>query len=244
MDVEGNKYYITKRKKFRGICVDDQSVNNSFHFAYEMTFEGKREHRDHRSGGIKKRSPEVIFVNAFQGKLAEFALYNYLCENNIQVQKPDIDTYGKGEWDNYDFKINDKTIAVKSTKWFGNLLLLETKDWNEKGEYKPNLNKSEGSVSYDYIVLIRIKPIIKEDDLKKYINLDKNKLIKRFNEICFCYDIPGYADHYDFLKIIKHEHIIPQHAKLNGKIPMDAENYYFQAGELKDISYLVNDLKN
>ena len=33
-------------------------------------------------------------------------------------------------------------------------MLLETKDWNEKGEYVPN--KENGIASYDYLVLLRV----------------------------------------------------------------------------------------
>ena len=58
-----------------------------FDFAYNMTFAGKGEHRDHRSNGKKERSPGEIFSNTFQGKLAECAVVNFLytLDSNIQL---------------------------------------------------------------------------------------------------------------------------------------------------------------
>ena len=95
-------------------------------FAY-----GESKHRECRSGGNKKRKNGEIFANTFQGKLAEFALYQIFEQNNINVEYPDLEVYDRGVWDIYDLKVNDNLIAVKSTKAYGNLLLLETKDWNE-----------------------------------------------------------------------------------------------------------------
>ena len=44
----------------------------------------------------------------------------------------------------------------KSTKSYGDLLLLETKDWNDDGEYIPN--KDKGNFRYDYTILVRFSP--------------------------------------------------------------------------------------
>lgn len=94
-----------------------------------MSFGGNGEHRNHRTGGTHQRKKGEIFANAFQGKLAECAIYNQFY-NELDITEPDFETYGLGEWDDADFYINDFKISIKSTKSFGNLLLLETRDWN------------------------------------------------------------------------------------------------------------------
>ena len=44
--------------------------------------------------------------------------------------------------------------------------------------------------------------------------------------------------------VIKQKLILPKSSFLNGKIRMDAENYYIQAGDLRTIDELINLLKN
>ena len=71
---------------------------------------------------------------------------------NYEVTYPDLAVYQRGIWDIVDLTINGIDISVKSTKHYGNLLLLETGDWDCNGTYLPN-NKN-----YDYHFLLRIKP--------------------------------------------------------------------------------------
>ena len=78
-----------------------------------------------------------IFKDTFQGKLAEFAMYQYMKQNNLEVSKPDLSKEKLGKWDVFDITCYGKMITVKSTKHFGQLLLLETKDWTNEGDYKP-----------------------------------------------------------------------------------------------------------
>ena len=69
-------------------------------------------------------------------------------------------------------------INIKSTKYYGDLLLLERADWNHEGRYIPNLDRE--NVIYDFFVLVRIKP----DIVKK---LKEKRLY--FSDIClYCYD--------------------------------------------------------
>ena len=74
---------------------------------------------------------------------------------------------GLNQWDSVDLVANGVKIAIKSTKKFGNLLLLETKDWDDDGRYVPNVER--GDSEYDFFVLIRIDPdgtsIMKENRL-------------------------------------------------------------------------------
>ncbi len=49
------------------------------------------------------------------------------------------------------------------------------------------------------------------------------------------YDIPGFIYHSELVKLIQEKRIIPQNAILNGTTRMDAENYYFQTGNMHPI---------
>jgi hypothetical protein len=56
-------------------------------------------------------------------------------------------------------------------------------------------------------------------------------------------DIPGWISHPEFVAVIRNRQIIPQNAMLNGRIPMDAENFYVQSGDMHDIQELVRILE-
>lgn len=233
MRINGNIYTITRRSPFTPIgSFRTTTVERVFDFAYDMSFGGNGEHRNHRTGGTHQRRKGEIFANAFQGKLAECAIYNQFY-NELDITEPDFETYGLGEWDDADFYINDFKISIKSTKSFGNLLLLETRDWDRNGRYIPN------DESYDFTFLVRMNPYCEEI-------LRRNRMLYcdavNYNElktlVCnnnWSYDIPGYVSLEELIEIIRNDFIIPRGALLNGKTPMDAENYYIQAGDMHSI---------
>lgn len=134
-------YFTTKKKPY---CVDGvlkpETISKVFDFAYNMTFGGQGEHRDHRSGGSHERRKGEIFANTFQGKIAECAACNFFHKYDNQT-RPDFSVYKLGKWDAVDLSVVDKEISVKSTKSFGQLLLLETKDWDDTARYIPNGEK-------------------------------------------------------------------------------------------------------
>jgi hypothetical protein len=225
-------FYIDYKKPFSPIGnVSEVNVKKCFDFSLSMTFKGDGEHRDHRSGGDWRRNNREIFVNTFQGKLAEFGLFEFISSRNHQCLEPDLDTWERGIWDSFDMDVEGRKINIKSTKHFGNLLLLETKDWNSKGQYIPNNNVGENT--YDFIFLVRIKP-----DVGKIIRLgenkDKRELLSKVLREKWYYDLPGYITHGDLLEIIQHSFVLPKKGMLNGKIQMDAENYYVQTGDLRE----------
>tara|TARA_B100000795_G_scaffold93635_1_gene68528 strand:- start:8212 stop:8898 length:687 start_codon:yes stop_codon:yes gene_type:complete len=210
-----NSLEIIKKKSFSANTqITNEGINKAKEFANNMTILQKGEHREHRTGGSYFRSSKEIFINAFQGKLAEVAFHEFFRDQDFQINEPDFETYPKGQWDSFDFLIDNKKINVKSTKHFGNLMLLEEGDWNNNAEYIPNI--SSNNHIYDLFVLIRI-------DSKT------NK-----------YDIPGFITRSDLLQIIQKKHIIKKNQLLNGRIPMDANNYYVQAGDLRDIKFFRN----
>lgn len=224
----------------------NEIIEKVFEFSWGMSFGQVGEHRDHRSGGSKKRKNGEIFANTFQGKLSEFAVYDQMySEFKDGLNEPDLEQYGLGQWDNSDFEINGKKMSVKSTKSFGNLLLLETKDWNSNGQYKPNLSKKQSD--YDVFILVRINTYC-EDLLKRMRALYSDKVEKQLlldnikNEV-WKYDIPGFITNEDLKYIIRNEFVIKKGEMLNGNIPMDAENYYVQAGDMRNIKYVFEIMK-
>ncbi len=238
---ESNTYIINSKKVFSALSsFNPVSLKESFDFAYDMSFGRVGEHRDHRTGGSHKRKNGEIFINTFQGKLAEFSIYEIFKSHGVDIPKPDLDKYDLGAWDTCDFIINGFKVAVKSTKNFGQLLLLETKDWNDRGEYLPNKN-SDNAV-YDYFILVRISPdgdrLMKSKKLLYSEEADRVELEKIILKEKWTYDAPGYIKHIELVEIINNKLIIPRGAMLNGKTRMDAENYYVQAGDMHDINEL------
>ncbi|MDO1502131.1 hypothetical protein Q2T40_18500 [Winogradskyella maritima] len=237
-----NTYVINSKRAFLGNGIlKASSIKNAFEFAYEMTF-GKGHHRDYRSGGQSKRRQGELFSNVFQGKLAEEALYHFLIPQGVTISEIDYRVMGKSAWDDSDFVVNNKYINVKSAAFFSNLLLLEEKDWNKEGQYIPNLENGS-KAQYDIFVLIRLKPDIKgllrREKLMFSGRIEKEKLKHFVNAEMWHYDIPGFMTHSDFVNnVIAKNQSLPQNAMLNGKIKMDASNYYVQCGELRKLEEL------
>jgi len=257
-----NKFYKLKRENtndetipmyktyskvaFEGNVIEEEYIQKSFDFAYDMAFTEDGKHREYRSGGTIRRRNGEIFANTFQGKLSEFSFYQFCLSNALELNEPDVDTYSLGKWDDYDFKYQNYKISLKSTKSFGQLLLLETKDWNENGEYIPNL--SSGNSVYDFFVMIRINPSIEELlKLKHWLYndyIEYNELKETIKEIKWEFDIPGFLKLNDFKEtIIRKNFILPQNSKLNGRTKMDASNYYVQANNLDSIKDLLKILR-
>jgi len=173
-------------------------------------------------------------------------VYNTFFRNNKEaynkLSKPDFDIYGLGEWDDSDIELGEIKISVKSTKFYGNLLLLETKDWNKHGEYIPNINSNKNSL-YDYFILVRIKPdgekIMRNNRLLYSNDIEKEYLYSLIKYEKWEYDIAGYITREDLKYLINNDFILPQKSLLNGTIPMDAENYYIQSGDMRNFYSLI-----
>ncbi|MCL2413864.1 MAG: hypothetical protein FWC94_01235 [Bacteroidales bacterium] len=241
--------YTTRKKPFVSLGVFEPSIiERVFEFAYDMTFGKTGEHRNHRTGGTHRRKKGEIFANTFQGKLAEFAFCNTACQELPHIEEPDLSISKLGIWDDSDFVVDNHTLNIKSIAWFSDLLLLETKDWNEKGQYTPNLKKEGKHADYDFFILVKMKP-----DSKKLLSgnrmlftntIDKELLKKMVLAEKWEYDIPGWCCRHQLVEIIKKPHIIREKEMLNGTTPMDADNYYIQAGDMHNIESLINILKD
>ena len=237
LDQLQNSYSINYGKKFNGLKIDDDFISSVFEFSYNMTFGKIGAHRTHRSGGQFSRKNGELFANTFQGKLSEFAIYSYLTSKGYNLELPLLEMWELGKWDESDFEINNTKISIKSASFFSNLLLLETRDWDNSGRYIPN------DIVYDIHILVRIKPDVKglmrANRLFFSDEVDEHLLRSIIFKEEFEFDIPGFLTKFDIQELIQNRLIIPQNTMLNGKTRMDAENYYCQSGNLRDISSLV-----
>lgn len=234
--------FINNKKNFDSTNhVNYDYIKKVFDFAYEMTFGVSGQHRNHRSGGTHQRRNGEIFCDTFQGKISEFAIFQFF-KDKLNIMEPDLQTYGLGKWDTFDFSINGKVVSVKSTKHFGNLLLLETKDWNLQGQYIPNNNET-----IDYVILVRIEDevtkLLKDNRLYFSDKLDKEYLWSLIKDIKCAFDIPGYITREDLVYLINNGFVIRRGEKLNRFTIMDAENYYCQAGDMQNIERFTEEIK-
>ena len=241
----GNSYTTNKKVSFKAISIEKESVVQALEFSYNMVF-GSGFHRGYRTGGQYSRKKGELFCNTFQGKLAEIVVYNLLNKENVNCGAVDFSIHGEGIWDDSDLVVNGKSVNIKSAAHFSNLLLLETKDWDYLGRYIPNLD-SKANSKYDYFILVRIEPdvkkLFKEENIMFSNEIGRDKLEGLILKLNWNYDIVGYINHDQLLKMIQEKYILPQNALLNGKVKMDAENFYIQAGDMAAISLLIKELK-
>lgn len=206
-----------------------ESIHKCVHFASEMAY-GNGYHKSQSFGGNNySRNPAEIFINTLQGKLAELAVFNQLFGLGIVPDKlPEFDVWGKGKWEDCDFTLNNGTIrcSVKSTKFFGNVLLLEKDKYNSKGEFleteslKPEL--------YDFTFLVRISGV-KFAKPEKYLELN-------LNGIKIETEVTGFLSHRKFLEVISEKQIIKKGTIFG--VPILVDNYYIAAKDLTDVKYL------
>jgi len=237
---DGNSFYIPRTKNFNPIEIKRDYVNETLDFAYAMTFGKDGEHRRYRSGGTHTRKNGEIFCDTFQGKLAEYFVYQRLKSMGINCPRPDIEKWGLGKWDDEDFLINNKLINVKSMAFFSNLLLLETKDWDKNGLYIPN-NKY-----YDYFIVVRIKPELKKEfRIKRMLysnDIGYERIKSLFEKLSFFADTPGYITSAFLKEKIQEKQILPKGSMLNGRIKMDAENYYILSVDFEEFNNIQKHL--
>lgn len=244
---DSNNYYVNNKRAFTRTIISRESIQTVKDFAYEMCF-GTGHHRNCRTGGQYNRKSGEKFCNTFQGKLAEVVLYNYFKSQGLELKEPDFGIYKEGIWDDADLIIQGKKINVKSAAFISNLLLLETKDWNTKGQYIPNLMLNNGTAAaYDYFVLVRIEPDIKKLFKEKRLLFSDAIDPKIIDDILFradwYFDIAGYCTNATLISAIANDCILPQNAILNQYTKMDAGNYYIQSGDMGRIEDLVEELK-
>ena len=188
---------------------------------------------------LQAKVPVHLSYHTFQGKLAECAVSNLFHGLGYDVS-PDFATYDLGKWDSADLSVNGYEISIKSTKRFGQLLLLEANDWDENAVYIPN--KDFGNGIYDIVIFVRLDPscedILRDARLLNQDRTDYSYLKELVMSRQWTYNYVGYITRDDLRYIIENQYIIPQNAMLNGRVRMDADNYYVQAGDMRDINSL------
>lgn len=245
MNVSGSNYVINSKRIFIENLISDDQLQRALDFAFDMIY-GAGYHRSSRTGGRTIRSKGEKFCNTFQGKLAEIILHDLFLSATIEVKELDFGIYGVGEWDDCDLIANGKRVNIKSASSFSNLLLLETEDWDLKGRYLPDLATHKETM-FDYFALVRFKPDVKRIMSDAcYFNVNTSIAKAVLEELLFnrkwYYDVGGCIDNACLMKMISLKYIIPKGAYLNGKIKMDASNYYIQAGNMAKIDALINKL--
>lgn len=254
---EGNWYRINndlgKKTFIARSSFSPKEIEEVFTFAYDMSFGERGRHRQTRTGGMQGRKNGQIFTNVFQGKLAECAIYKELriiaeesgAFSADSISAPDFSEFDLGIWDHVDININGRTASVKSTKHYGQLLLLETGDWDNEGRYLHSMNNGVVEpVAYDFIFLVRISPscedVLKKNRLLYSDEADESNLRNMLN-LSWSYDIPGFITLHDLKYIINEGYILPQNAEYgSARVSMDAENYYVRAADMHDISEISN----
>jgi len=201
-----------------------QSIQKCLHFASEMAY-GNGYHKSQSFGGTNyNRSQSEIFINTFQGKLAELAVYNELFNIGIRPDNPpEFDIWGKGKWEDCDFTLNNGKIriSIKSTKWFGNLLLLEKDKYDDKGQFLETFETDP--LAYDFTFMVRIQGV---KSPKPQYYLESNDI-----EV----EVTGFMSHSKFLQVIEEKQIIQQGILLG--TPLIVDNYYLFAQDLTDVKY-------
>jgi|TARA_Y100000310_G_scaffold232543_1_gene235382 hypothetical protein len=242
-------YFWTSTRVFDPLFEFPKNViGRVFDFSYGMTFGQEGEHREYRSGGTHKRENGELFINTFQGKLTEFGLHQTLNEQGIETSEPDLSKWEKGKWDTVDLMVDNTKLNVKSTKFKGNLLLLETKDWDKDGGYIPN--KESGDNYYDFFILTRVSPdgesLMKKQRLYYSNTIHKGRVYLRKLILGekWKIDIAGFVTQDDIVYVINNDYILPQGSYLNRFTRMDAENYYVQSGDMKKMDELIKILKS
>lgn len=231
------QYQVNDRTEFKeNIKATESDIKECIEFCWNMTYGKNGEHRDHRTGGNKKRTNKEIFQDIFIGKMGEVAFYNW-CKNRgkIKISEVDFDCFDLGKWDTSDFILTTEKktfkVAVKTTKSIGNLLLLEMKDWNvidNRAIYIPNKDK-DGCGFYDYIMLCRVKTNISELLNSEYIEKEFLNVFIKLLKVEL--QVVGQINNQHLVYIIKSgKYEIHQGDILNKNTKMDADNYYIQSG--------------
>lgn len=167
--------------------------------------------------------------------MGEVAFYRW-CKNRgkSEISEIDFDCFDLGKWDSSDFILTDNNnekikVAVKTTKDFGNLLLLEVKDWcvkENKAIYIPNQDK-DGRGFYNYIVLCRVKTNLKINP--QSLTEDSLEIMAKSLEVKL--QVVGMIGNKELVEIINSgKYKIYQGDTLNKSTIMDADNYYIQSG--------------
>lgn len=200
-------------------------IEDLFNFSYNQAI--KLNQKQNWNNSSHYRTSEEMLLDTIEGKMGEEAIYK--CANEkwgkiYDISPVDYNIYdGQENGDKLDFIFihrktgKEKIVAVRTVKFFSNLLLMETsKTWDH----------------CDAIFLCRIKPLI--DDILKGVPICEKESIKQvLLKTDFKIEIVGYLDKQTFVKEVKDKMILRQGSKIFGTTIMETENYYVPACSLK-----------
>ncbi|MCQ2978415.1 MAG: hypothetical protein MJ245_01300 [Clostridia bacterium] len=236
------EYLTNSLKQLKPIIVPEQYTLDSAQFAYDMTYGKKGAHRENN------RAMDTIFANAYQGKLAEFAIYDYLNSYGVDCSKPDIRALGRGYWDSGDLYSGNEIISVKSSVSYMNFLRLKFDDYDEQGRYRYGYGKYKED---DYIAYARVLPNINRtikdnsfeiSDLIRRDALTVNDLERLVAEETWKCDLTGFITRDEFRKEIIEEDLVVEKGDKVDNLTMFDKYYYAQAGDLSDMDDLLCEL--
>ena len=99
---------------------------------------------------------------------------------------------------------------------------------------------------YDYFIVVRIKPELKKEFRIKrmlYSNDIGYEIIKSLlDKLSFFADTPGYITSAFLREKIRERQILPKNSMLNGRIKMDAENYYILSIDFEEFNNIQQHL--
>jgi len=210
------------KKKFSpNVLLLERHLEECLNFAQEMAFGSGYHQAASFAGKGNLRPPRQIFRDTLQGKLAEIAIHTYLYRNQIATdQYPDFSIWGKGIWEDSDFTLQNGRfrVSVKSTKHFGNLLMLESNRYNQKGFYLESVD-CQLPIQHDFIFLVRVKGI--DHQIKQVYQLSE-----------IACQVTGFLTHADFQHIIAQNHSLPKGTEI-GKAQLLVDNYYACVADLR-----------
>ena len=200
----------------------------------------------HNPNLIMEREDWEIFRDDFRGKLGEVAVKNYFDENvdiSTKVGEIDFSISERGQWDQFDLKVEDKVLSIKSVKGKSKFLMIETSRFDKFGNYTYD-NENNEKINIDYYVLVRvdINPEIDKNDLDYHniIEFWKSKNGRKVNV-----EILGILSHGEFWNI---KHIAPKGMRCNIKnlnLACNEENVDMSPGRyktenLQKDNYIIN----
>lgn len=248
LDETGERYIFPniKSSKFGKnsehlVKITNSDFEKAFNFSYAMTFGNQGEHNSSsftRDSGYK-RSQGEIFVHTLQGKLSEIATYNHSVAKGNQCDEIDFSIGRLDYWDNIDLAINNLNVSVKSTKGYSMFLLLEVKNYDQKGDYK---YPYDGQSKIDLFLLCRVQSasgesiegILKSNHWLYSNGLNREFLYNELNKRKWLVELTGFISKKNLVEyVIKPDHIMKSGIKMGtSDEPMKVDNYYVHVSDL------------
>jgi len=221
LNESGNAVFVTAPKKFHETGRIDKYSVLSLKWAYDNAYHG---HFKNAS-----RDKFQTMLDAFMGKIGEFAVYEFFKKKNYDLEYPELLVRQKGEWDDGDLVVEARKIQVKTTVFTSNFMLLKRNDWDEEANYK--WGKDGKDDKYGAFFLCRLQP----DPRHAFPNESSlEELIAHCENISWRYEITGFIPKKDVVHAISNNYIIEKGKYLNGKVKTKEDLVYFQAGDLRD----------